>query len=88
MLKLSKINKTKRKKKSIDKKNLWKAFDSANNIKDEQKNMELLYSTQINTNRTTCDSCGSCVRFDEKNLLVCTNNKCSIIYKDCSTCLA
>ena len=33
MLKLSKTNKTKRKKKSIDKKNLWKAFDSANNIK-------------------------------------------------------
>ena len=43
MYKLSKTNKTKRKKKSVDKKKLWQAFDSVNNIEDKQKNMELLY---------------------------------------------
>lgn len=83
MYKLSKTNKTKRKKKSVDKKKLWQAFDSVNNIEDKQKNMELLYSKQDNTNRTHCDSCGSVVKFDEKNLLICSNTACSIIYKDC-----
>ena len=72
-------NQTKRKKTKKNIKKMWNAFDIENKKTDS---MECLYDKQKLEKRDVCDLCQSSVAFDEKNMLVCTNTKCGIIYKD------
>ena len=75
-------NKTQRKKKKSNNKNLWLAFDKANNVENKKETMELLYSKQKTINREKCDKCNFPVSFSEQHFLVCNNPQCGIIYKD------
>lgn len=72
-------NKTKRKKnKKYNLKKLWNAFDK----EESSQNMECLYNDQVQKSREKCDMCDCPVAYNAAKLLVCTNNKCGIIYKD------
>ena len=72
-------NQTKRKKTKKNIKKMWNAFDIENNTKES---MECLYDKQNLKRRDKCDLCQSIVALDEKNMMICTNKKCGIIYKD------
>ena len=72
-------NQTKRKKTKKNIKKMWNAFDDEEGIKQD---IECLYDKQKLKKREKCDLCQSSVAFDEKKMLVCTNAKCGIIYKD------
>ena len=72
-------NKTKRKTKKIDKNKLWASFD--NEFK-KNKDLECIYSECEQRIRDICDICKSPVQISDKKFLVCSNNKCGIIYKD------
>ena len=72
------LKQTKRKKKKRNLEKLWKAFEEPN----EKSNLELLYSKQEQRQRDICDLCNAPVAYTENRLLMCTNKKCSIIYKD------
>ena len=70
---------TKKKKESLDKKELWNIFDSE--IAPEQKcPLECIYRAE--GNREICDQCSSSLAFSDEGFLTCTNTKCGIIYKD------
>ena len=72
-------NQTKRKKNKKNIKKMWKAFDDEEGKKQD---IECLYDKQKLKKRENCDLCQASVAFDEKKMLVCTNAKCGIIYKD------
>ena len=67
------------KKKSNKKLDVWKLYDAE--INSEKNDIELLYSKQT-TNNNICELCDSVLILNEDNLLICTNTKCSIIYKN------
>jgi transcription initiation factor TFIIB len=72
-------DKSKKNKGCVDKKHLWNIFE--NEINNEQKTpLECLYRTI--RDRETCEMCKANLAFSDEGFLTCTNNKCSIIYKD------
>ena len=75
------FNNTKKKKKdkNYKKTEIWKLYD--NEIIDEnKKKVECLYSKNIND--IICEVCESELQIHENSLLICSNYKCSIIYKN------
>ena len=74
-----KINK--KRKKEINKKALWAAFDKENEDTSQQK-LECLYSKSKVQNRETCEHCQSPLFISADRFLTCSNKSCSIIYKD------
>ena len=73
------------------KKNIWKSFDNENIEKGEEADtieskQEDLIDSYVNEHticqREKCDICECSVAYSEERFLVCTNNKCGVIYKD------
>jgi transcription initiation factor TFIIB len=79
-VKIKNVKNTKRKKKKKKKEDLWDAFDHEYNTKTQS--LELMYSNQSNSSRENCELCNSPLQYAESNYLTCSNNKCSVIYKD------
>ncbi len=88
------LSKTKkRKKSSIDKKELWRKFDIAKEGFDDAKPLECVYTKAedgktltLNAKaelRSECECCGSILIVGDEKFLICKNPKCGIIYKDC-----
>ena len=71
---------TKKKKQNINKKELWSQFDIE--VGESTSSIECLYSQEKMELREKCDLCGAAVQFSEEHFLVCTNNRCGVIYKD------
>lgn len=72
---------SKRKKKNVNKKELWNIFDSEiNNNNNSNNNLECIYR-ECGT-REFCDYCESNLAFSDEGFLTCTNKTCGIIYKD------
>jgi transcription initiation factor TFIIB len=61
---------------------LWNLFDSEMGKEDIKKKLESVYSSNVLNNRDKCELCGSSVSYSEEKFLICTNDKCGIIYKD------
>tara|TARA_B100001093_G_scaffold519151_1_gene606836 strand:+ start:5745 stop:6815 length:1071 start_codon:yes stop_codon:yes gene_type:complete len=80
---MSKVKKTKKiKKNNIDKEKIWKMLK--NNDNEEEKKMELLFSENTrNGDRETCELCSAQLLLSQEKFLICSNEKCGIIYKDC-----
>jgi transcription initiation factor TFIIB len=71
---------SKRKKKNVNKKELWNIFDSEINNNNSNNNLECIYR-ECGT-REFCDYCESNLAFSDEGFLTCTNKTCGIIYKD------
>jgi transcription initiation factor TFIIB len=70
------IAKTKKKKyNKINKKEIWDTFSE--DVK-QLNNIECIYSKNINQ----CEVCSNNLIITEEGIMVCSNNKCAIIYKD------
>tara|TARA_B110000305_G_C19448869_1_gene646546 strand:- start:1735 stop:2784 length:1050 start_codon:yes stop_codon:yes gene_type:complete len=69
---------TKKIKRNTNKKTLWNLFDQEIN-KDTTK-LECVYSKK--TCREMCDICHCSVKLADDGFLICSNEKCGIIYKD------
>jgi transcription initiation factor TFIIB len=68
---------TKKKKRTINKSKLWGMFEK------EVGNKETIECVYRNTGeRDFCDTCNASLAFSDQGFLECTNDKCSIIYKD------
>lgn len=79
----NKKNKKKYKKNErTKKKNEKKIWDKFHEEVNKNKNVECLYTKSNNEKRTKCDICSFDVALNNDNFLVCTNNKCGLIYKD------
>ena len=80
MLNVKNVKYTKKKKKQKKNDKLWEAFDHEYNPKTQS--LELMYSTQDASSRETCELCNYPLQYSESNYLTCSNDKCSVIYKD------
>ena len=67
------------KKKKQKNKKVWDLFEKA---VPEAKKIECLYTKSNQKIRDKCDLCKSPVRTSVEKFLVCTNEKCGIIYKE------
>ena len=77
---VSDTNHTRKKKEKNNKKiDIWKLYDSE--INGKKKEIELLYSNEP-SNNNICELCNCILILNEDNLLICTNKKCSVIYKN------
>ena len=74
--KTKKINKNK-----INKAKLWAAFDDENKV-DKKADLILIYKNQENKQRESCDLCNSILKYSNEKFLICSNDKCGVIYKD------
>ena len=72
-----KKNKNNKKKKEA----IWKLLKDCNNEKTE--NLELLFSENKVGSRENCELCAAKLLLSEEKFLICSNDKCGIIYKDC-----
>ena len=74
------MNQTKRNNRGVkpNKTELWNIFDTEVNPKTEP--LECVY--RASGNREYCDHCTTGLGFSEEGFLVCTNEKCGVIYKD------
>ena len=79
MQNIKKIQHTKKKKRNINKSKLWDTFDKEFG---KSNNLECVYSKCENTRRDSCDICNSPVCYTVEKFLVCSNEKCGIIYND------
>jgi transcription initiation factor TFIIB len=61
-----------------DKAALWNIFEEE--VSEKKNPLECIY--RACGGRETCELCESMLAFSEEGFLTCTNNKCSIIYKD------
>ena len=68
-------------KNKINKAKLWAAFDNEEktNVKSE---LILVYKNQENKQRENCDLCNSILKYSNEKFLICSNDKCGVIYKD------
>ena len=74
-------NVTKKIKNKINKEKIWSMFDE--DIKKDKK-VELLFSEDNTSSvRENCELCKSRLLLSEEKFLICSNDKCGIIYKDC-----
>jgi len=71
---------TKKNKKKINKSNLWSLFN--HEVSGDEDKLECLYSKNKSKQREKCDLCSFPVHYSEEHYLVCSNNKCGVIYKD------
>ena len=80
---VKKTQKTKNKK--INKKKMWSSFQNEIGIGKDAKNkkMELLFAENNVHTRENCELCASKLLLSEEKYLICSNDKCGIIYKDC-----
>lgn len=76
---LDKLDKSKKNKKTANKKHLWNQFETEIQT-DVKIPIECLYRTI--GNRESCELCNFSLAFSDEGFLTCTNNKCGIIYKD------
>jgi len=79
---MSKIKSAKIKNKSLsddEKTHLWNIFNEE--INNTNNKLECLYDTKIQ-DREFCDMCKSILVFSDEGFLMCTNEKCGIVYKD------
>jgi transcription initiation factor TFIIB len=72
---------TRRKKKNKKRKKLWKEFDNEVLNKDEDR-MECLYRNAKVNQKDYCDLCNDRLLFSKEGFLVCSNEKCGIVYKN------
>jgi transcription initiation factor TFIIB len=71
------------KNKKINKEKIWKMLKNNDN-EENKKNMELLFAENKDIGvRENCELCSSILRLSEEKFLICSNDKCGIIYKDC-----
>jgi len=72
------------KNKKINKEKIWKLLKNNDSEFDNtEPNIELLFSEDKTENREKCELCLSNLLLSEEKFLICSNNKCGIIYKDC-----
>ncbi len=64
------------------KKQLWKQFDNDLNKQDKKAELECCFTNSKNGVREKCDLCDYNVAYNEENFLVCTNDKCGVLYTD------
>ncbi len=76
----SKTKKIKQKKKKYTKQQIWKTFDNDQNM--NSSDVKCIYMTDENENIEYCEMCNSSLAFNDENLLMCSNNKCGIIYNN------
>lgn len=80
---MSEIKTKKQKKVNINKKALWKKFDSE---QKDDKSIECIYSSENNDKvqgeREYCECCDTQLVISDEGYLTCTNSSCGIIYKD------
>jgi len=70
------------KNKIIDKEKIWKMLKNNDNV--EEKKMELLFTENNKcVSREKCELCSAILKLSEEKFLICSNDKCGIIYKDC-----
>jgi transcription initiation factor TFIIB len=75
--------KTKRKKNKKKNRNLWKMFDTEVLNKDNvETELECLFRDSKISERNYCDMCNKKLSIGENGFLVCSNDKCGIVYKD------
>ena len=74
------VAKTKKIKKSLDKKSIWDKFNESNNREEKSKDIECLY--RDTGERERCDCCTSPLIITDEGFQACTNSKCGVIYKD------
>jgi transcription initiation factor TFIIB len=76
-----KVNNTQKKqKKENNKKKLWTIFDEGINL-EKNDPIECVYRKE--GEREYCDLCKEPVALGDDGFLLCTNNKCGVIYTDC-----
>jgi transcription initiation factor TFIIB len=78
--KLSKTNQSRKVKNKIDKKKIWKQFEDDMGKKSQ---LELLFEEDRKGSREVCELCQSQLFVSDEKFLVCSNEKCGVIYKDC-----
>ena len=73
------------KNKKINKEKIWKMLkDDMEERNEDNKKMELLFDEDKEIGpREKCELCSSNLMLSEEKFLICSNNKCGIIYKDC-----
>jgi len=74
------------KNKKINKEKIWKMLkNDINEGKDnDEKKMELLFAENKQPGaRENCELCSAKLMLSEEKFLICSNDKCGIIYKDC-----
>ena len=72
--------KTKRKKTKRNKKKLWDMFDKE--VSEKNDPVECLYRDNKICEKNYCDICNEKLSIGHTGFLVCSNNKCGIVYKD------
>lgn len=77
--KIKRGKKTKKIKKGFNKAKIWDKFSDEIN----KNKLELLFSEKNTSNREFCELCNSSLQISDERFLVCTNDKCGTIYKDC-----
>ena len=76
-----KVGTKKRRKKKLDKKKLWDAFDNETVI-DEDTDLICMYERQKLAPRDKCSLCSSRLSMGADRFLICENKKCGVMYKD------
>ena len=72
------------KNKKINKEKIWKLLKNDLNEDTYEKKMELLFAENKKEGvRELCELCSSKLMLSEEKFLICSNDKCGIIYKDC-----
>ena len=76
---MNNLKKTKKKKNKFNKKKIWQTFND-----DIGKNkLSLVFSEETPSIREDCELCSHKLHLSDEKFLICTNEKCGIIYKDC-----
>ena len=72
------------KNRKINKEKIWKLLKNDLNEDTYEKKMELLFAENKKEGvREVCELCSSKLMLSEEKFLICSNDKCGIIYKDC-----
>ena len=76
---MNNLKKTKKNKNKFNKKKIWQTFND-----DIGKNkLSLVFSEEKPSIREDCELCSHKLQLSDEKFLICTNEKCGIIYKDC-----
>ena len=74
-------NKTKRKKNKKKTKKIWQLFDTEV-LEKKENEIECLYRDNSICEKDYCDLCNEKLSYSDIGYLVCSNDKCGIVYKD------
>ena len=72
------MQKTKKKLKKHNKKDMWDKFDTVSG----KKSLECLYCSKETAKTEVCECCDHKLAISEEGYMTCTNNKCGVIYKN------